>query len=588
MVASLGDYDLLEEIGRGGMGVVYRAWQKSLRREVALKVLPPELAHQPWVARRFAAEARKMAQLSHPNITPVYQVGEETGHQFFAMHYLRGGALSQRLQSGPLSVPQALWIAVQILEALDYAHRRGVIHRDVKPANILFDEQGTPVLTDFGIAKAADDQQLTTIGTSVGTPRYMSPEQAASKQVDHRADIYAMGIVLYEMVCGRPPFDGPSSVAIAVRHINEPPVPPRALRPDLPLWLESVILKALAKDPGERFASAGEMAEALRQQMAMSSTSRSAWRYGGHGRPLHSDSGLIYNPGTRRPPSRPPVLIAALAVVIAAIVALGTLALTQATRMPSTVAELGGAGTGKPSLPSASPPPPPPPPPAPKLFTVPDVVGKPATEAEYELEAAGGFKLIYNEPRHSEKYSAGIIISQFPAPGTPQEAGDVVYLAKSLGPRPRPSPGAGLVLYDGPYGFRILQPAGWKPRYEKVSYGHRLTFASGDQDYLVKVEWSVGGPDAEATIRHLDWRFRSRHGTKYEPLGIAPATPGAHSGWRWDFILHRQDGRDLRKIDFMTDYGDVHYAVLCQAPVTEFADWFDVFESILASFKIGP
>jgi len=264
MSVEMGDFELREEVGRGGMGVVYRAWERSLGREVAVKRLPPDLARQRNVAERFRAEAQRMARLAHPYIAKVYAVGEEAGAQFFAMEYLSGGSLEQRLQYGPLTVDEAAAIAIYVAEALDYAHQTGIVHRDIKPANIMFDGTGRVVVTDFGIAKAADDVHLTATGTALGTPEYMAPEQARGNPIDGRADIYALGVVLYEMVCGRPPFVADTPIATAMKHLTEAPPSPRAFQPNVPEWLEAIIGKALAKDPTHRFATAGEMAAALR------------------------------------------------------------------------------------------------------------------------------------------------------------------------------------------------------------------------------------------------------------------------------------------------------------------------------------
>ena len=264
MMRDIGDFELQEEVGRGGMGVVYRAQQKSLGREVAVKLLPSELAAQPNVAERFGAEAQRMARLAHPNIAQVYVVGEEGGVRFFAMEYLSGRSLQERLYSGPLPIDHAVSIGYYVAQALDYAHRSGIVHRDIKPANIMFDGTGRVVVTDFGIAKAADEVRLTATGTTLGTPEYMAPEQARGNPIDGRADLYALGIVLYEMVCGRPPFTADTPIGTVMKHLNESPAWPRTFCPNVPEWLEAIILKALAKEPADRFASASEMAEALR------------------------------------------------------------------------------------------------------------------------------------------------------------------------------------------------------------------------------------------------------------------------------------------------------------------------------------
>ena len=277
----LSDFGLVREIGRGGMGVVYLAHQRSLGRNVAVKLLPPERARSPQVAQRFAAEARKMAQLSHRGIAQVFIVGEQQGTRYFAMQYLPGGSLESRLRQGPLTVEQAVEVAAQVAEALDYAHAQGLVHRDIKPANIMFDADGRAVVTDFGIARAGEDVHLTATGTAIGTPHYMAPEQARGAVLDGRADIYALGVALYEMVCGRPPFDGETPLSIAVQHLGDTPTPPRVLCPDVPEWLQGIILKALAKDPAHRFATAGEMAQALRTHQTVRLTRTPALQWSG-------------------------------------------------------------------------------------------------------------------------------------------------------------------------------------------------------------------------------------------------------------------------------------------------------------------
>ncbi|MBP7559857.1 MAG: protein kinase [Armatimonadetes bacterium] len=264
MDMTFGDFELLQEIGRGGMGVVYRARQRSLNRDVAVKVLPEELARDEQVAARFHAEAQRMAQLSHPGITQVYVVGEEQGRQYFAMQLLPGPSLRERLSAGGIAPDEAAEIATQVADALDYAHSRGVVHRDIKPENIMFNDHGQAVVTDFGIAKALDASRLTATGMALGTPHYMAPEQAKGNPTDGRADIYSLGCVLYEMVCRRPPFEAETPLGAVMKHISEAPLPPQAVASGVPEWLASTILRALAKEPTERFRSAGEMARALR------------------------------------------------------------------------------------------------------------------------------------------------------------------------------------------------------------------------------------------------------------------------------------------------------------------------------------
>jgi len=421
--SKLGDFQVTEEVGRGGMGAVYRARQLSLGRDVAIKVLPPELARDAQTAARFQAEAQRMAQLQHPGIAQVYTVGEHDGQHYFAMQYLPGGSLQQRLARGPIGLAQAVEIAAQVAEALDYAHSRGIIHRDIKPANIMFDGHGRAVVTDFGIAKAADGTMMTATGIALGTPAYMSPEQVKGNPIDGRADIYSLGVVLYEMVCGRPPFVGENPLSVAMKHLSEAPLPPRVMRANLPEWLESIILKALSKEPADRFGSAGEMAAALRTrtQVAWSATSPTVDRahvgVGGETR--------VLAPPARR--SSAPVLVAlALVLMIAGI---GTIIYGLAREVTGTPeGESGIAGPGQPGPPGPSggqeePTPEPP------VVEVPNVVGMTVEEAKSLLSA---FNVIENAPRHSDEVPVGRIVRQSTYYA---RRGDAVYIVVSLGPR---------------------------------------------------------------------------------------------------------------------------------------------------------
>ena len=226
-------YELDSEIGRGGMGVVYRAKDRRLKRTVAIKVLPPELAFRSEIKTRFLREAETAAQLNHPNIVDIYAVDEAEGIVFFVMAYITGDNLAKRLhEHGTLSVDETRRMLRDVADALAYAHERGVIHRDIKPDNILIDAQsGRPMVTDFGIARAVSegDSRLTATGIAIGTPTYMSPEQAAGERaIDGRSDLYSLGILGYQMLTGEPPFIANSTPAILVKHISERPTPDRA------------------------------------------------------------------------------------------------------------------------------------------------------------------------------------------------------------------------------------------------------------------------------------------------------------------------------------------------------------------------
>lgn len=261
-------YELDAEIGRGGMGVVYRARDRRLKRVVAIKVLPPELAFRSEIKTRFLREAEMAAQLSHPNIVPIYTVDESGGLVFFEMAYVSGDNLAKRLhERGVLPVDEVRRVLRAVADALAYAHERGVVHRDIKPDNILLDaESGRPMVTDFGIARAVSDgdSRLTATGMAIGTPAYMSPEQAAGERViDGRSDIYALGVVAYQMLAGEPPFSATSTPAMLVKHISETPVPITQRRADVPSDLARAVMLMLEKDPANRFPSAGDLVKAL-------------------------------------------------------------------------------------------------------------------------------------------------------------------------------------------------------------------------------------------------------------------------------------------------------------------------------------
>ncbi|MHB1863210.1 MAG: serine/threonine-protein kinase [Gemmatimonadaceae bacterium] len=261
-------YELDAEIGRGGMGIVYRARDRRLKRVVAIKVLPPELAFRSDIKTRFLREAETAAQLNHPNIVPIYTVDEAQGLVFFEMAYVSGENLAKRLHDrGVLPVEEVRRILRDVADALAYAHERGVVHRDIKPDNILLDaDSGRPMVTDFGIARAVSDgdSRLTATGMAIGTPAYMSPEQAAGERViDGRSDIYALGIVAYQMLAGEPPFSAGSTPAMLVKHISEMPVPIAQRRADVPNDLARAVMVMLEKDPANRFPSAGDLVKAL-------------------------------------------------------------------------------------------------------------------------------------------------------------------------------------------------------------------------------------------------------------------------------------------------------------------------------------
>jgi serine/threonine protein kinase len=263
-------FEIDREVGRGGMGIVYRARDRRLKRVVAIKVLPPELAFRTDIRARFLREAETAAQLAHPHIVPIYAVDERDGIVYLVMAYVDGDTLATRLARGALPVAAAERILREVADALAYAHAHGVIHRDIKPDNILLTHDGgTVMVTDFGIARAVSgatgaETRLTATGVAIGTPAYMSPEQCAGdKEVDGRSDLYSLGVVAYHMLAGSPPFAISSNAGMLVKHLSERPVPVQQRRPDTPPALANVVMRLLEKDPADRFPTAAALLGSL-------------------------------------------------------------------------------------------------------------------------------------------------------------------------------------------------------------------------------------------------------------------------------------------------------------------------------------
>ena len=272
MKQTLGKYTLGALLGQGGMGGVYRSHHPLLNRPVAIKVMLANVATDPLAHQRFLREAQVVAGLSHPNIVNIFDVDVQDGQPYIVMDFAPGGSLAARLQAGPLRLDEALRLAIPLADALAYAHTQGLIHRDLKPANVLLQPDGSPVLADFGLARplvANSAAQLTATGAVMGTLAYMAPEQFSAQPSDARADLYAFGVMLYEMLTGRVPFEG-DSAQIMYGHLQQPPPPPRQLNPALPDTIERLILRLLEKNPNLRPQSAAELAAELR---ALQSTS---------------------------------------------------------------------------------------------------------------------------------------------------------------------------------------------------------------------------------------------------------------------------------------------------------------------------
>jgi eukaryotic-like serine/threonine-protein kinase len=263
-----GRYELQELVGSGGMSNVFRAHDRLLERSVAIKILHEQFGSDDDYVERFRREARSVAQLAHPNIVTVIDRGEEDGRQFIVFEYIEGENLKAIISDGGLPIDEALGYTLQVAHALDFAHKRGLVHRDVKPQNVLLNDEGQAKVTDFGIARSLDVQGVTQTGTVLGTSDYIAPEQARGDKVDQKTDIYSLGTVLYELLTGEVPYEGDNFVVVAMRHVNDPVPSVRDRRPDVPYRLDHVVRRAMAKDPEDRFASMEELVGELEACLA--------------------------------------------------------------------------------------------------------------------------------------------------------------------------------------------------------------------------------------------------------------------------------------------------------------------------------
>ncbi|MEO8355404.1 MAG: serine/threonine-protein kinase [Chloroflexota bacterium] len=260
----IGRYKIKEELGHGEMGTVYRAFDPSFNREVAIKVLPIEMMRNLKILARFRRELKMIALLEHPAIVPVYDVGEEHGQPYYVMRYMSGGSLRRWIGNGKLSLQETADIIERIALGLEYAHRKGIVHRDLTPDNILFDNHNNPYLTDFSLAKLIADTFRTNSGNGfIGTPEYISPEQSQSLPVDHRSDIYGLGVIMYEMLTGEKPYQAADSIGVLVKHVSEPVPEILEINPELPAEVDAIIKKSMAKNRNDRYESAVDMARAL-------------------------------------------------------------------------------------------------------------------------------------------------------------------------------------------------------------------------------------------------------------------------------------------------------------------------------------
>jgi len=294
----IGRYLIKSELGRGGMATVYRAFDPSFDREVAIKVLPREMLHDPQFRSRFEREIKMVAALEHPSIVPVYDVGDDDGQPYFVMRYMTGGSLSNAIENDRFSLQDTARIVEKIAQGLAYSHKKGIVHRDLKPDNILFDSNGDPFISDFGVAKLTEASGGLTGSGVIGTPAYMSPEQAQGNDIDGRSDVYGLGVIVYQMLSGQQPYSADTPMGVVVKHITEPVPEILNLIPDLAPEVDNIVKTAMAKDKTMRYATTLDLAKALNMVAFGNEGSLSFGTNSGAGSGTMSGSGAIPAGGT--------------------------------------------------------------------------------------------------------------------------------------------------------------------------------------------------------------------------------------------------------------------------------------------------
>lgn len=391
----IGRYEILERIGGGGMGVVWKANDRILDRHVALKVLRPEMSEDEDFVRRFRREAKAAASLSHPNIVSIYDVGEDQGLYFIVMELVEGETLREKLvRQGKLEIGEALNIAGQICLGLSHAHTNKIIHRDIKPQNILITSLGHVKVADFGIARALGGVSNTSTNVVVGSASYLSPEQARNGVVSTRSDLYSLGVVLYEMIAGKPPFTGDSPVAVALQHVEARVPALREKNPDIPVELENLIAKALSKNPEQRFQSADEMLKSIRQ------LSLSLFQGTEHGFAAKGDAGVARRRKQKQRVSTAVKVLAIFVLLGLSLAAYGIYAFNKWMAVP--------------------------------IVEVPDIVGETQIEAQRLLREKGLIPQLSAE-KYDREYPANTVISQSPLGGERVKKGREVYYVLSRG-----------------------------------------------------------------------------------------------------------------------------------------------------------
>lgn len=413
-------YRVLGKIGEGGMATVYQAEDTLLERVVAVKVLREQYAIDPSFLERFKQEARAAAGIAHQNIVSVYDVGTDQGFHYIVMEYVDGTSLKDLITQGaPFSASRAISLILQVLSALSFAHQKGIVHRDIKPQNILVSPDGHVKVTDFGIARAATSGQLTETGTVLGTVHYCSPEQAQGRSVGVGSDLYSAAIVVYEMLTGRLPFEGDGALAVALKHLQEEPVEPSQLNPRVPPQLDAIVLKAMAKDPADRYTSAEEMRQALLSYQRFSDQLTSQFApvtqpraKGTAGR----TPGRGTSKSTGKSGSRWVTVVLGLLIIGAL---LGWIPLGN--RIYDELFAVGGVSPSPTVAPTVQP------------AEVPSLVGMSYSDAERQLKALG-LNIGVSGEEHSDQYEALEIIRQTVEQGQRLPPGSVVNVVVSMGP----------------------------------------------------------------------------------------------------------------------------------------------------------